>query len=237
MAACARSVTVAAGAVRIYWRPEDPLNRHPQLRLIQRWLPLLIASVATCAIVAGVVTSQLTPSYVSTVRLLSGPDLSGGAIDNSAIVAGQNLAPTYAQLATTRALLLRAIATTKVAMSVDDLQAAVTTHVPVSSGLLTVSVAASNPKVASDLANAIAGQLVDYPPSLSHPKPTSNVNLSVIDPAVPPDRPEGPRPLFGVALGAAIGLVLAMSAAFLVENVRRLEPDVISTGPEASRRF
>ena len=195
-----------------------------QFMIVRTWLPLIVVTVISCALIAGLIASQLKPTYTSEVRLLSGPALSG-AIDNSDIVAGQNLAPTFAELATTRAVLQGALQATGAKMSVEELQAAISTHVPVSSGLIQLSVSAPDPKVAADLANAIAAELKNYPPGLPNPRPDSNVTLTVIDPAVPAARPEGPGVSFSAALGAVIGLVLAVSIAFLIENLRRPEPE------------
>jgi capsular polysaccharide biosynthesis protein len=195
-----------------------------QRQLIRTWLPLVVGSVLVCALVAGVIAFQLGPTYSSEVRLLSGPSLTG-SIDNGDIIAGQNLAPTYAELATTRQILERALAATGVDMSVEELQQSISTRVPVASGLISLTVSASDPNVAAQLANAIAAELENYPAASASAKPDSNVTLTVIDPAVPAERPAGPRPLNAAALGAAIGLVLSLSIAFLVENVRRSDPD------------
>jgi capsular polysaccharide biosynthesis protein len=195
-----------------------------QLHIIRAWLPLVVVTTGICALIAGVLAMQVGPTYVSEVRLLSGPSLTG-TIDNGDIIAGQNLAPTYAELATTRQVLERAIAATGAKMSVEDLQQAITTHVPVSSGLISLQVQASDPNLASDLANAIAAELKNYPASSSGSKTASNVTLTIIDPAVPADHPQGPRVLFTTAIGAAIGLVLSLSFAFVVESLRRRDPE------------
>lgn len=200
-----------------------PLRR--QFLIIRTWLPLIALSVGVCALVAGIIASQFGPTYSSEVRLLLGPAL-GGTIDNGDIVAGQNLAPTYAELATTRSILERALASTGSKMSVEELQASITTHVPVSSGLISLAVSASDPDEAAQLANAIAAELKNYT-SASATEPTaSNIKLTVIDPAIPSERPAGPRVLFTAGIGAAIGLVLSVSVAFLIENVRRPETGV-----------
>ena len=199
-----------------------PLRR--QFLIIRTWLPLIALSVGVCALVAGIIASQFGPTFSSEVRLLLGPAL-GGTIDNGDIVAGQNLAPTYAELATTRSILERALATTGSKMSVEELQASITTHVPVSSGLISLVVSASDPDEAAQLANAIAAELKNYT-SASVTEPTaSNIKLTVIDPAIPSERPAGPRVLFTAAIGAAIGLVLSVSLAFLIESVRRPETE------------
>jgi capsular polysaccharide biosynthesis protein len=195
-----------------------------QLRIFWHWLGLIVASTVAGALVAGVITSQIAPTYEATVRLISGPTLTG-TIDNGDIVAGANLASTYAELATTRAILREAITTTKAPMSVDDLQKSISTHVPVNSGLLTITVDADDAKLAANLANAIAAQLVSYPATPPAARPSSNVQLTVIDPAVAPETPTGPRVLFNAGLGAAIGFVLSASIAFLIENARRPESD------------
>jgi capsular polysaccharide biosynthesis protein len=109
-------------------------------------------------------------------------------------------------------------------MSVEELQASISTHVPVSSGLISLVVSTSDPDEAAQLANAIATELKNYTSTAAAPT-NSNIKLTVIDPAIPADRPAGPRVLTTAAIGAAIGLVLAVSVAFLIENVRRPETE------------
>ena len=66
------------------------------------------------------------------------------------------------------------------------------------------------------------------------PPQQSNL-LSVIEPAVPPKQAIGPRTLVNVALGAAIGLMVALAIIVVVENLGRV-PRGEAAGEPAARR-
>jgi hypothetical protein len=133
----------------------------------------------------------------------------------------QALAPTLAELTTTTPLLQRVIAATGVGLTPGDLAKAITTHVPVGTSLIQISVSHRDPGVAAAVANAIASELRTYRVEGLEGALGLRVVLTVVDPAVPPSVPEG----FGVpirtALGAAVALFLGVSIAFFFENVGR----------------
>ena len=203
-----------------------------QLEFVRAWAWLAVLGIVVGSAVAFVFASQIPPTYSSQASILIGPPL-GGVINNGDIQVGQSLRQTYADLATTRPLLRRAIASTGVDTTPEKLAEAVTARAPSGSSLLILEVTDADPTVASTLANAIAAELAKYPATSSDTTPSPNVTLTVVDPAVPPTSPSSRGPLFSAALGAAIGLAFAVVAASVVESLRKMKGGVAEAAPAA----
>jgi capsular polysaccharide biosynthesis protein len=140
----------------------------------------------------------------------------------SDVEVAQALAPTFAELSTTAPLLQRVITSTGVDMDVETLARAVTTHVPAATSLLDIGVTTRDPATAAALANAIATELVNYPQEGFAPQASAlRVVLTVVDPAAPPTKEQGLSIILKTVLGGAIGLFIAISLAFFVENFGR----------------
>jgi capsular polysaccharide biosynthesis protein len=166
---------------------------------------------------------MLPPEYSSRVTLLVGPPLAGEAATLNDVLVGRALLPTYAQLAVTRPLLQRAIDSTAVDDTPDELSPRVSTVVPSEQSVLEVEVSYGDPADAAALANAIADELVDYSRAQVPLAESGSISLAVIDPAVEPTEPESPRAPTNAALGALIGMVATLGVGFLVENLREDE--------------
>lgn len=161
------------------------------------------------------------PMHTARVTLLVSPTPRDTGYTSDDIAAAQAIAPTFAELATTKPVLERVIASTDIPVDVANLAEAVTTHVPVGTSLLEISVTDRDASNASRLANALASELRAYSaPSGTDANPGLQEVLTVVDPATPPTVADGPSLPVKVALGGAIGLFLTLSIAFLIENIR-----------------
>ena len=200
-------------------------------RGVRIWLPFVLLCTVDGGLAGFGVALVMPPSYASTVEVLIAPPLnSSTSVNINDIQASQALVPTYAELASSRILLDRVIASTGVATTSDRLAGAVSTHVPEGTNLLQITVSNRDPSSAAKLANATAAELATY--QISGTGVTTGsaaVTVTVVDPAVPPTKPQGLGALFTAALGAAVGLMMAISFAFLVENLRH------DNGPAADR--
>lgn len=207
-----------------------------ELQVIRAWSAFLLVGVVLGALVAFVIATVTPAMYASRVGLLVAPPLTRAGISTEDVLLGQALAPTYAGLAVTRPILDRAIASTGIPVSSEDLAPHVTTSVAPSSNLLYVTVSYTNSSDAIKLANAIASQLVAFSQtSPSDPTTASNITVSVIDPAIAPADRVSASVLMTVGLGAAVGLLVAVSSAFLIENLR--SGRLTETSPVRPRSF
>jgi capsular polysaccharide biosynthesis protein len=191
------------------------------LRSIARtWFWFILVGTLIGLVIAVGVAAITPPTYTAHATLLVAPADTNTGVTTSDLQVAQALIPTFAELATTTPVLDRVIAATGASTDAETLATAVSTHVPAGTNLLDVSVSNRDPKMASELAEAIALDLKAYaPPDLSDPNVAKLVALSVVDPATPPTGRDGPGFLVRVALGGAIALFLTISIAFLGENV------------------
>ena len=189
-------------------------------RIVQTWFWLVLLCVLAGA-AAGFVIGWLTPpSYASTVSMIIAPPASSTAVTINDIQVAQALTPSYAELATSRTLLDRVIATSGVNTTADKLAGQVSTHVPVGTSLLQVTVTDRDGVAAAKLANSIAAELAVFKMTGSTLPSGDAVTLNVVDPAVPSTRQLGLGATFSAAVGGAIGLILVLGLAFIVENIR-----------------
>lgn len=183
---------------------------------------MLILGTVLGAAVSLAIALVTPPNYMSQVTLIVTPPVTATPITFGDVEVTQALAPTFAELSTTAPLLQRVLNATGADLDIETLARSVTTHVPVGTSLVDISVVHRDPAIAAAIANAIAAELVSYPAQGLTQQPTAlNVVISVVDPAVPPKVPQGLGILPRTILGGAIGLLISISLAFFVENVGR----------------
>lgn len=83
-----------------------------------------------------------------------------------------------------------------------------------STRLIRLNVTAKNPAGAANLANALAAKLSDCILDV-----TNVENISIIDEAVPPEEPSGPRSLMYSAVAGVAGLAISVAIALLIDNM------------------
>jgi len=188
-------------------------------RIVRSWYWLvLLCTFAGAA--TGFAFGMLTPpAYASTVRVLVTPPPSSSSVSMNDIQVVQALMPTYAELATSRTLLERAIEVTGIKTTADKLAPEISTHVPIGTTFLDVTVTDRDSKAAAELANEIASQLAKFELQGASDTPGVTMILTVTDPAIVSTKSTSLGSLFSAAVGAAIGFFMAVAFAFTVENL------------------
>jgi capsular exopolysaccharide synthesis family protein len=102
----------------------------------------------------------------------------------------------------------------------------VKTEVVLNTELLKISVSDLDAQKASDLANFIAGQVIERIRLSSEianenvlPLPDNTLGISVVEPASPPNSPNGPSKRLFVIMGFLVGAMGGIGLAFLFENL------------------
>ncbi len=189
------------------------------------WIGFIALATFVGATVAIIATQLVAPTYAGRATILVSPMPREVQVTNGDLEVTRVAAATLGELATTGPVLIRAIATTGVATDVISLQKVVSTRVPVGTSLLEITVTAADADDAARLANTIAAELIEYAnPNTSNGGSSWQVDATVVDPAVPAIHAEGLGPLTTAALAAVIALVIAISLAILVENMRSGDP-------------
>ena len=188
-------------------------------RTLLRWSWLIVFLSVTAGATAFFGSQMLPKQYDSEAQVLVGALTT---VNNDQLLAYQQLAQTYAEIATTTPVLTRVIDKLSLPDQATQLASRIDVRALVGESIVKVVATASSPLQASQLANAVADEIttmgrsaVDQP-SLA----------TVVQSALPPDHPSSPRVLLNTAIAAALGFVLGVGVALLVGNRARVSDAV-----------
>lgn len=177
-------------------------------RILLRWSWLIVLLAATAGGVAFYVSQVLPKQYDSEAKVLVG-SLTDANYDQ--LLAYQQLAQTYAGIATTTPVLTRVIGQ----LGLTDatlLASRIDVVAPTGQSFVTIVVTAASPLEASQLANGVANEIT----ALALPAVDQPSLATVVQPAIPPDQPSSPRVLLNTAVAAALGFCLGVGIALLL---------------------
>ncbi|WP_302476614.1 polysaccharide biosynthesis tyrosine autokinase [Gordonia rubripertincta] len=194
--------------------------------LRDRWyyvvLPGLILGVCAMAL-----SLLMTPVYSAsaTMYVTSGDDSNVQAAYQGSLASQQRIA-SYAQLASSDAVISNAVSESRKSISSEDVRKKLSTSWDPDTVLLNVTVEDSDRSVAVVLANSVAASLQDYVESLETPAGGGSpmAKLTTVTPAVEPSVPVSPgiekNTLIGVAVGLLFGLLAVMFASRLTNRIQ-----------------
>jgi capsular polysaccharide biosynthesis protein len=187
-------------------RPENFLSA------LRPWVWLLVLVAALGGVLGARFASTRPPVYEAQSSVLVGPVM--GEVD--ALRAASQATPTYAELAVSTPA-LASVATT-IGVPVETLSSSVTATPNSETRLVSVRARSDSPQRATDIANAVAAQLVTVSPDGTSP-PVGQTR--VVAPASDnPERIPG-YPMLYAALAAFCALVAAAVVVLLLERTRK----------------
>jgi len=181
---------------------------------------LLITSLAVA--VALTLTLLATPAYDARSQVFVSVSTGGSASD---LLQGsnftQNRVTSYTDMATSPRVLIPVIEHLGLHTTPDQLATAITADSPLNTVLINITATDTNPKMASDIANATAESLGTQVTALEKPSGTqpSPVRVSTLRTAAVPTTPATPNPKRNLALGLLLGLLLGLGLALLRESL------------------
>lgn len=190
------------------------MNFRPLAAFVRKsWLRIGVLAIAGFGVAGGYVAAQ-TPQYQSTaqvyVSLQEGAARVGNLADGNSL--NQQVAKSYADLATTRVVLNPVIKDLGLRETAAHLAGRIRAEVPSDSVLIAISARDPSSQRAADIANAVAQQLPQAVTALTPSSPRGDkVKLTQIQAAVPSTSPTGNALgtlVVGLLLGAAVGFVL-----------------------------
>lgn len=137
-----------------------------QLSIVRAWLPLALVSVLLAGVAAFYVSGLQPKVYEAEATLLVGQSLSGVNPDLNQLLVSQNLANTYAIIATTRPVLAKVIDRLRLSDTPEELTKRVTASAGKDGALLTIAGRDESPARAAALANTLAEQLIAASPTV-----------------------------------------------------------------------
>lgn len=209
--------------------------------LIRFNLGRIILFTILIGIATGIGAAMLPKTYTATSTLVVGQALVTDPPVLDEIVASAAVAQAFADLATTRPILLAALAEANDTTPVAAFRERVDARADQGSVFVIINVRADDPQRSAALTNAVAHQLIVQGPTLLAPGKTSaQVPLTPIEAAIAPDSPTSPRVLLYALLGAAAAALAAVVVVVIAasrKGYRRVatEPAETSADPVVTR--
>lgn len=184
------------------------IRRYAEVVWRRKW-PILITTLTALAIATlGSILMAPVYSASTTMRIV---ETRSGTIDYSDVAYAQRLQNTYVSLLGARPTLEAVIKQLNLRLTPDDLAGQVKVEAVPATELIRVTASSGDPREAASIADTvIAAAPKQLPPAFS---------VVVVEPAVPPGKPDRPRPELYVPLGALAGLVGGLGLALLLENL------------------
>ncbi len=188
------------------------------LRILRRNWVLLV--VLTLAGIAGGATFSLlqTPQYEATTKVFVSASSADSVADlNAGASYTQQIVRSYAEVVTTGLVLDPVISELGLDETTSELARRVTASATLNTVIVDITVTDDDPERAAAIANSIAENLIGAVPELSPANAAGvvPVKVTVTQTAQVPDAPVSPRTSLNIALGALIGLALAIGIAVL----------------------
>jgi capsular exopolysaccharide synthesis family protein len=149
------------------------LDRHRELALIRTRLPVIIIVTLLAVVAAFGLSSVQAKVYEARASLIVGTSINQVNPDLNGLLASQQLAATYATIATTRPVLDAVITKLGLQTTAGELVKNITASTGTDSTFLTVTVHDGDPTRAMNIANSLADQLITVSTSLS----SSNLDI------------------------------------------------------------
>jgi receptor protein-tyrosine kinase len=190
------------------------LELRKYLRILKRWLWLIVLGALLSGGVAFGVSLALPPVYLASTTLLV-RTAGGEGDDYGTVIVNQYLAATYSELITKRPVVETALRNLDLNVSdVDEWMSQLEVWVVPSTSVLRLEVRGSDPRQTMALANELVSVFVA---SYYDSRTRRTQELLIAEPATLPREPVAPRVLFNTLIAAAGGGALALGAAFLIE--------------------
>src|ERR1035437_2789226 len=196
------------------------LDLHDYIAIARkRWMSILLM---TALVVAAVMTATLltTPTYQASSGVFVSVNNGGSTSDLlSGASFSQDRVTSYTAMVTSPRVLIPVIARLGLHTTPDKLAASITATSAFNTVLIDITVTNTNPKIASDVANATADSLATQVSALERPAANqpSPVRVSTLRTATVPTAPATPKPTQNLALGLVLGLLFGVGLALLRE--------------------
>ena len=182
------------------------------LREVWRYLLVILLGVAASAALAFLISNTSERVYSAEARVVVTAALgsNGGGADN--VLAAPSIGETYAVLATTRPVLLDVIERADLPYDPSELLLRLSVTANPDTPFVNIEMSDPSPATAARTANAVADILVELASTPAAGEVAGQDLLSIVERAVVPNDPSGPRVLFNTVLAAAAALVAGLVA-------------------------
>ncbi|HEX5824551.1 MAG TPA: Wzz/FepE/Etk N-terminal domain-containing protein [Candidatus Limnocylindrales bacterium] len=177
----------------------------------RRYLRMILVLCIGAGLAAYFVSSLLPKRYEAEARVFVG-SLTAANYDQQ--LAYQQLAQTYAQLATTTPILEKVVAELGLKDTAAQLATRVDVRTPTGLSIIRIETAATTAEEAAAIANTIAGQVT----ALAEPASGGAGLASIVQTAAPPPSPSSPRAILNALVAAALALAVGIGLALFLDG-------------------
>jgi tyrosine-protein kinase len=205
------------------------MRSNTEIRRILDSLLAVALAVAVTAAAVFLVSSMADKVYTAESQIVVVAGLGADPTGNGDVLTAPRIAQTYASLGMTRPVLNDVIDEVGLPYDAVELQRTLRISTDPTSPFIAIAATDSDPVRAAATADAMANNLVQratVPPTTD----TAAVPiLEIVEQALVPTEPSGPRVLFNTILGAATAFVLGLAVIAVVAYLRRVAPPEATT--------
>ena len=215
-------------------------SRQPN-RNILGYLLFIAIAVTISAGLTFVISNTAKRVYTAEAQLVVIAGLGMDTTGNGDVLTAPRIAQTYATLALTRPILLQVISQADLPYDATELATRLKITADPTSPFITIAATDESPTRAESTANALADILVAKastpaaPATPAGPATAKQDILQVVERAVIPKDPSGPRVMLNTALAAAAALILSLTAVAVVLYMRQGPPTGVPTSGDGPR--
>jgi len=198
--------------------------------LRKRWMIVVLLPLIAALTSGAISFFVIKPVYQASTTLIVGKKASESGqaaaqmLDNSVLLANQQLAKTYATIAQSRTVEQNVIKNLNLSLTVAGLDSMVSINPVKTTEILEIQVNNTNPELAASIANTMAQE---FSKAVIEIKKVDSV--SIVDTAVTPDNPVKPNKKLNILIAFVVGLMAAVGIVFLLEyldNTLKTSSDV-----------
>jgi capsular polysaccharide biosynthesis protein/Mrp family chromosome partitioning ATPase len=209
----------------------DAVEMHRISRAIaRRWLFILPVALVAAAL-GNLISREIDPVYEATTSVLAGQNVDPANVDDSD--ASKRLTLTLAALVRGRPVMDATVRELDLRLTSEQLSDRVSVNVIPDTQVMVLTVRASSPELAADIAEEVAEQFIAFSAGVT---PLEQV---VIEPARAGADPTAPDVAFNTLVAGALGFLLASAVALLFEfrpgRARRRASGLLGDVPELGR--
>jgi len=186
--------------------------------LRKRWMIVMVLPLIAALASGAISFFVIQPVYQASTTLIVGKKAteSGQAatqmLDNSVLLANQQLAKTYATIAQSRTVEQNVIKELNLPLTVEGLDSLISINPVKTTEILEIQVTNANSELAASIANTMAQE---FSKAIIEIKKVDSV--SIVDTAVIPDKPIKPKKALNVLIALVVGLMASVGLVFLLE--------------------
>lgn len=195
----------------------EEISLREMFLIFRRRTKLIIASTLIAIILSGVISIFfIAPKYETFTTLMVGKSkdyqFGNNSLEYNDLLLSQRLVSTYGEIAKSRVVSDEVIDNLSLDMSYETFRAKTDVTLIPDTEIIKLNIVDTNPILAATIANETAKVFMENTKEIMKVE-----NIQIIDEAQIPKRPTSPKIKLNIAIGAVLGLMLGVFAAFLLE--------------------